>query len=63
MTPLLHFFHLYKSLYDTDKLLVIRKRWMIFAVLKGAWGGGGVPGLLRRRRGGSGSLYLYSNIP
>jgi hypothetical protein len=34
----------------------------IFAVLKGAWGGGGVPGLLRRRRGGSGILYLYSNI-
>jgi hypothetical protein len=31
----------------------------IFAVLKGAWGEGGVPGLLRRRRGGSEILYLY----
>jgi hypothetical protein len=43
-------------------LFVRRKSWDIFAVLKEAWGGGGVPGLLQRRRGGSGILYLYSNI-
>jgi hypothetical protein len=39
-------------------LFVRRKSWDIFAVLKEAWGGGGVPGLLRRRRGGIGILYL-----
>jgi len=41
---------------------VRRKIGDIFAVLKGAWGGGGVPGLLQRRRGGSEILYLYLNI-
>jgi hypothetical protein len=43
-------------------LVIRRKSWDIFAVLKGAWGGGGVPGLLQRRRGGNEILYLYSNI-
>jgi hypothetical protein len=43
-------------------LLFRRKIWDIFAVLKGAWGGGGVPGLLQRRRGGNEILYLYSHI-
>jgi hypothetical protein len=40
----------------------MRKIGDIFAVLKGAWGGGGVPGLLQGRRGGSEILYLYSPI-
>jgi len=63
MRPLLHFCHLQKSLQYADTLFIRRKSGDIFAVLKGAWGGGGVPGLLQRRRGGSGILYLYSNIP
>ena len=61
MRPLLHFYHLHKSLQRADILAIIRINGDIFAVLKGAWGGGGVPGL--RRRGGSEILYLYSNIP
>jgi len=62
MRPLLHFFHPHKSLQDTDKAYVRRKSGDIFAVLKGAGEGGGVPGLLQRRRGGSVIVYLYSHM-
>jgi len=50
-------------LQHADAVAVRRKRGNIFEVLKGAWGGGGVPGLLQWRRGGSEILYLYSNTP
>jgi hypothetical protein len=49
------FFHLQKSLQPADIYPFIGKIRDIFAVLKGAGGGGGMPGLLQRRRAALGS--------